>query len=89
MQGLVRKYGAPDCWGTEEFLAAEKRIAAACKANGKVAGYWNSDFDKNIPLGFRFFVADGDVITMQAALAASIEEKTKKAEEVLKAMDTE
>ena len=86
---MIRKYGAPDCWGTEEFTTAEKRVADACKANGKVAGYWNSDLDNKIPLGFRLFVADGDLMTMQAALQASIEEKTKKAEEILKATMSE
>lgn len=73
--GLMREHGAPDCWATEEFASAEKRVAKACKDAGKVAGYWNSDIKRLSELGFSFFVVDGDIHTMQAALSKSLKEK--------------
>ena len=73
--GLVTKYGMPDCWGSDEFKAAELRVAAACKANGVVAGYWNSDLPGKGELGFRFFVINADLHAMQAALATQLKEK--------------
>ena len=76
--GLVREHGVPDCWGTEAFANAEKRVAAACKANGKIAGYWNSDLEKKSALGFSFFVVDGDLMSMQMALSKSIAEKRER-----------
>jgi len=79
--GLVAKHGMPACWGTPEFAEAEKRVAAACKASGVVAGYWNSDLKAKGALGFRFFVAGGDVAAMQQALASTLDEKKKEAAE--------
>jgi len=74
--GLVKKYGMPGCWGCDEFVAAEKKIADVAAKHGKVAGYWNSDLANKTKLGFRFFVVDGDIHSMQAALSASLNEKT-------------
>jgi len=77
--GLVSKYGMPDCWGSDEFKAAEKRVAEACKANGVVAGYWNSDLKAKGEIGFRFFVVQGDVAAMQAALLQTLTDKRMEA----------
>ena len=66
----------PDCWVCDEFVAAEKKIADVAAKHGKVAGYWNSDLANKTKLGFRFFVVDGDIHSMQAALSASLNEKT-------------
>jgi len=77
--GLVSKYSMPDCWGSDEFKAAEKRVAAACAANGVVAGYWNSDLKAKGELGFRFFVTGGDVHAMQMALAKDLGDKREDA----------
>ena len=74
--GLVKKYGMPDCWVCDEFVAAEKKIADVAAKHGKVAGYWHSDLANKTKLGFRFFVVDGDIHSMQAALSASLNEKT-------------
>uniref|UniRef100_A0A7S2FPK8 HpcH/HpaI aldolase/citrate lyase domain-containing protein n=1 Tax=Haptolina brevifila TaxID=156173 RepID=A0A7S2FPK8_9EUKA len=79
--GLVAKVGMPACWGTPEFAEAEKKVAAACKANGVVAGYWNADLKTKGALGFRFFVANGDLAAMQQALASTLEDKKKEATE--------
>ena len=73
--GLMREHGAPACWQTEAFAAAQRRVAKACLDAGKVAGYWNSDVAKLGALGFRFFVVDGDITAMQAALSKSLREK--------------
>jgi len=73
--GLVVKHGMPNCWGSEEFLAAEKRVAKACADNGVVGGYWNGDVKGKGDLGFRFFVVDADIHSMQGALEKSLAEK--------------
>jgi len=81
--GLVAKHGMPACWGQPEFAEAEKRVAKACKDNGVVAGYWNSDLIAKGALGFRFFVANADIVAMQAELASSLEKKRAEAKEAL------
>jgi len=80
--GLVTKYGMPGCWGSEEFQAAEKRVAAACKDAGVVAGYWNPDIKGKGELGFRFFVLNADVHAMQAALATELSQKRETMKEL-------
>jgi len=75
--GLVTKYGMPGCWGSEEFAAAEKKIADTAAKYGVIAGYWNSEIEAKTKLGFRFFVVDGDIHAMQAALSSSIKEKNE------------
>lgn len=70
--GLATKYGMPGCWASEEFKAAEKKIAEACAKNNVIAGYWNSSLEEKSKLGFRLFVVGGDVASMQAALAENI-----------------
>uniref|UniRef100_A0A7S3F2J2 HpcH/HpaI aldolase/citrate lyase domain-containing protein n=1 Tax=Haptolina ericina TaxID=156174 RepID=A0A7S3F2J2_9EUKA len=76
--GLVKKYGLPNCFGSEEFGAAVVKIAETCKKNNKIAGFWNSDVEAQGKLGFRFMVVDGDIHAMQAALQTSIAEKREK-----------
>ena len=78
--GLVAKYGMPDCWQSDEFKAAEKRVAMACKANGVVAGYWNADLATKGELGFRFFVVNADIEAMRNALATGLKEKREEAQ---------
>jgi len=76
--GLVKKYGIPQCFGSEEFAAAQVTIAETCKKHGVIAGFWNDDIEGKAKMGFRFMVVDGDIHAMQAALATSLKEKREK-----------
>ena len=75
--GLVKEVGMPACWGDPRFDAATKRIAAACKASGVVAGYWNSDVKDKVDRGFRFLVVDADIGALASGLTSSLKEKQK------------
>lgn len=77
--GLVREVGLPACFQHPEFLDAERRVAAACRANSVVAGYWLGvmTLEPAVELGFRFFVVDGDVAAVQAVCEASLAEKRR------------
>lgn len=79
--GLAKEVGIPECWADDRFIAATKKVAAAAQAGGKVAGYWNANLKEKIPLGFRFFVTDGDVSAMQTALATSLQTRRADAHE--------
>ena len=74
--GLVKEVGMPACWGDPRFDAATKRIAAACKASGVVAGYWNSDVKDKVDGGFRFLVVGGHRRRFPG-LTSSLKEKQK------------
>ena len=50
-------------------------VVEKCKKYGKIAGFWNSDVTGKAEMGFRFLVVDGDIHSMQAALAKSLKEK--------------
>ena len=80
--GLVKEVGMPACWGDARFDAATKRIAAACKASGVVAGYWNADVKDKVARGFRFLVVDVDIGAMASGLTNSLKDKQKLREEL-------
>jgi len=75
--GLVRKHGLPAAWSTPAFGDAVGKVLKACADNNVVPGFWNGDIAANAPNGFRFFVVDGEIHAMQAALAATLAEKKK------------
>jgi len=75
--GLVKEKGMPACWADPRFAAAEAKVAAACKANGVVAGYWNGDVPDKVGKGFGLMVTDSDILALSLGLAASLEAKQK------------